>query len=127
MQNVCFIIVCNKTLSRKPIFNHVFLWLKPHVKCMGDILHAFTVLLRKGTLEKGTDTNHWDAPYFNLVIPFDDKQAPEDLNACKGDKASASLNSKIEAVNLRSNINLFEASVSVLSLCEIQDRCVYLS
>lgn len=53
----------------------------------------------------------------NLVIPFDDKANPEDLNACKGDKASASLNSKIEAVNLRGNNNfysrlLFQFSIS---------------
>lgn len=71
--------------------------------------------------------HHIFSSIINLVIPFDDKRDPEDLNACKGDKASASLNSKIEAVNLRGNINLFEASVSVLSLCEMQDRCVYLS
>lgn len=74
----------------------------------------------------------------NLVIPFDDKANPEDLNACKGDKDSASLNSKIEAVNLRGNNNfysrpLFQFSISSgffplqqIKLCEIQDHCVYL-
>lgn len=83
---------------------------------MYNILHLISVAdsvwvdrndLRK-ELTWTTGMHH--TPYFlfnNLAIPFDDKGNAGDLNACKGDKAFASLNSKIEAVNLRGNNNFY--------------------
>lgn len=70
-----------------------------------------------------TGMHHTPHFHFNLVILFDDKGNPGDLNACKGDKASASLNSKIEAANLRGNNN-FYSSVSARAFLPAEKSCV---
>ena len=82
-------------------------------RLQNPILNNLHLLLRstpernrhKAPVRTGSPNTIFSYSIINLVNPFDDKGNPDDLNACRVDKASASLNSEIEAVNLRGNNN----------------------
>lgn len=89
---------------QNPILNNLHLSLKSHVR-FAQTESTAEKNRHKAPVRPGSPNTIFSYSIINLVNPFDDKGNPDDLNACRGDKASASLNSKIEAVNLRGNNN----------------------